>query len=96
MAELHFEPINEEIQSVTISEDTDGGLTATVTWIGKPPNTAKVLEFETGAQGTWARLLLSDGRQLCITQSGTMKPSCYYIIGEEIPVPEEPATEVTV
>ena len=95
MAEIRFEPINEEILSVTINEDEEGGLIATVDWVGKGRDTAKLLEFETGAQGTWARLLLSDGRQLCITQSGTMKPSCYYIIGEEIPVPEEPP-EVTV
>jgi len=67
-----------------------------VDWVGKARDTAKVLEFEAGVQGTWTRLLLSDGRQLCITQSGTMQPSCYYIIGEEIPVSEEPATEVTV
>ena len=96
MAEIRFEPINDEIRSVTIDEDEEGGLTAKVDWVGRARDTAKVLEFETGAQGTWARLLLSDGRQLCITQSGTMKSSCYYIIGEEIPVPEEPATEVTV
>jgi hypothetical protein len=90
VADLRFEPVNEEIQSVTLQEDVDGGITATVVWIGKPRDTARVLEFEYGAQGTWARLLLSDGRQLCITQSGTMQPSCYYIIGEEIPIPEEP------
>ena len=91
MPDLRFEPINAEIRSVMLQEDTEGGLTATVVWTGKPTDTAKVLEFEFGAQGTWARLLLSDGRQLCITQSGTMTPSCYYILGEEIPVPEEPA-----
>ena len=96
MAELLIEPINDEIRSVTIDEDEEGGLTAEVDWVGKARDTAKVLEFEAGVQGTWARLLLSDGRQLCITQSGTMQPSCYYIIGEEIPVPEEPAVEVTV
>jgi hypothetical protein len=90
VAELRFEPINAEIRSVTLQEDTEGGLTATVTWTGKSPDTAKVLQFDFGEQGTWARLLLSDGRQLCITQSGTMPPACYYIVGEEIPVPEEP------
>jgi hypothetical protein len=87
--DLRFEPINNEIRSVTLQEDTEGGLTANVVWTGKSPDTAKVLEFEFGEQGTWARLLLSDDRQLCITQSGTMQPSCYYIIGETIPVPEE-------
>jgi hypothetical protein len=91
--DLKFEPINAEIRSVTLQDDAEGGLTAIVAWAGKPADTAKVLEFDFGAQGTWARLLLSDGRQLCITQSGTMTPSCYYIIGEQIPVPEEP-TEV--
>ena len=95
MAEIRFEPVNDEIRSVVIDEDEEGGLTAVVDWVGKARDTAKVLEFEAGVQGTWARLLLSDGRQLCITQSGTMKPACYYIIGEEIPVPEEPATGVT-
>ena len=94
MAEIKIEPINDEISSVTIEEDDDGGLTAIVDWISQPTVTAKVLIFEAGAQGTWARLLLSDGRQLCITQSGTMKPSCYYIIGEEVFIPEEPMTEV--
>jgi hypothetical protein len=89
--DLKFEPINAEIRSVTLQDDAEGGLTAIVAWTGKPIDTAKVLEFDFGAQGTWARLLLSDGRQLCITQSGTMNPSCYYIIGEEIPVAEEPA-----
>ena len=91
MTDIRFEPINKEIRSVTLQEDTKGGLTAIVTWTGKPTDTAKVLQFDYGEQGTWARLLLSDGRQLCITQSGTMTPSCYYILGEEIPVPEEPA-----
>jgi hypothetical protein len=91
MAELRFEPINAEIQRVTLQEDEEGGITAIVDWRGKARDTAKVLEFDFGAQGTWARLLLSDGRQLCITQSGTMTTSCYYILGEEIPVPEEPA-----
>ena len=91
MPDLKFEPINAEIRSVTLQDDTDGGLTAIVAWTGKPPDTAKVLQFDYGEQGTWARLLLLDGRQLCITQSGTMTPSCYYIIGEEIPVLEEPA-----
>ena len=91
MPELRFEPINAEIRSVTLQEDTEGGLTATVAWTGKSPDTAKVLQFDYGAQGTWARLLLSDRRQLCITQSGTMQPSCYYIVGEQIPVSEEPA-----
>jgi hypothetical protein len=86
-----FEPINAEIRSVTLQDDAEGGLKAIVAWAGKPPDTAKVLEFDFGAQGTWARLLLSDGRQLCITQSGTMTPSCYYILGAEITVPEEPA-----
>jgi hypothetical protein len=91
LPDLKFEPINAEIRSVTLQDDTEGGLTAIVAWTGKPTDTAKVLQFDYGEQGTWARLLLSDGRQLCITQSGTMTPSCYYIIGEEIPVPEEPA-----
>jgi hypothetical protein len=91
MAELRFEPINAEIQRVTLQEDEEGGITAIVDWRGKARDTAKVLQFDFGEQGTWARLLLSDGRQLCITQSGTMTPSCYYIIGEQIPVPEEPA-----
>jgi hypothetical protein len=91
LPDLKFEPINAEIRSVTLQDDAEGGLTAIVAWTGKPTDTAKVLEFDYGEQGTWARLLLSDGRQLCITQSGTMQPSCYYIIGEEIPVPEEPA-----
>jgi hypothetical protein len=90
VAEVRFEPINAEIQRVTLQEDEEGGITAIVDWRGKARDTAKVLEFEYGAQGTWARLLLNDGRQLCITQSGTMQPSCYYIIGEQIPVPEEP------
>jgi hypothetical protein len=90
LPDLKFEPINAEIRSVTLQDDAEGGLTAIVAWTGKPPDTAKVLQFDYGEQGTWARLLLSDGRQLCITQSGTMTPSCYYIIGEEIPVPEEP------
>ena len=90
MADLRFEAINAEIQRVTLQEDEEGGITATVDWRGKARDTAKVLQFDYGAQGTWAKLLLSDGRQLCITQSGTMTPSCYYIIGEEIPVPEEP------
>jgi hypothetical protein len=89
--DLRFEPINAEIRSVTLQEDEDGGVIATVDWRGKGRDTAKVLEFDFGEQGTWARLLLSDGRQLCITQSGTMTPACYYIIGEQIPVPEEPA-----
>ena len=90
MPELRFEPINAEIQRVTLQEDEEGGITAIVDWRGKARDTAKVLQFEFGEQGTWARLLLSDGRQLCITQSGTMQPSCYHIIGETIPVPEEP------
>jgi hypothetical protein len=88
--DLRFEPVNAEIQRVTLQEDNEGGMIAIVDWRGKTQDTAKVLEFDFGEQGTWARLLLSDGRQLCITQSGTMQPSCYYIIGEEIPVPEEP------
>jgi hypothetical protein len=91
VAEVRFEPINAEIRSVTLQEDEDGGMAAIVDWRGKARDTAKVLEFEFGEQGTWARLLLSDGRQLCITQSGTMTPSCYYIVGEQIPVHEEPA-----
>jgi hypothetical protein len=91
LPDLRFEPINAEIRSVTLQDDAEGGLTAIVAWTGKSTDTAKVLQFDFGAQGTWARLLLSDGRQLCITQSGTMQPSCYYIIGEQIPVPEEPA-----
>ena len=91
MPELRFEPINTEIQRVTLQEDENGGMTAIVDWRGKAQDTAKVLEFDYGVQGTLARLLLSDGRQLCITQSGTMQPSCYYIVGEQIPVPEEPA-----
>jgi len=95
VADIKFEPINNEIQSVTIQEDDDGGLIAIANWVGKSPDRAKVLEFEYGQQGTWARLLLSDGRQLCITQSGNMTPACYYIIGEEIPVPEEPAVSET-
>jgi hypothetical protein len=78
---------------VTLQEDEEGGITAIVDWRGKARDTAKVLQFDFGEQGTWARLLLSGGRQLCITQSGTMTPSCYYILGEEISVPEEP-TEV--
>jgi hypothetical protein len=90
LPDLKFEPINAEIRSVTLQDDAEGGLTVIVAWTGKPTDTAKVLQFDYGEQGTWARLLLSDGRQLCITQSGTMTPSCYYIIGEEIPVPEEP------
>jgi hypothetical protein len=90
VAELRFEPINAEIQRVTLQEDEEGGITAIVDWRGKARDTAKVLQFDFGEQGTWARLLLSDGRQLCITQSGTMTPSCYYIIGEQIPVLEEP------
>jgi len=94
VAELRIEPVNDDIRSVTVNEDEEGGLTAVVDWVGKARDTAKVIEFEIGAQGTWARLLLSDGRQLCITQSGTMKPSCYYIIGEEVFIPEEPMTEV--
>ena len=94
MAELRFEPVNSEIQRVTLQEDEDGGMTAVVDWIGKARDTAKVLQFDYGAQGTWVRLLLGDGRQLCITQSGTMEPSCYYIIGEEIPVPEEPTVVI--
>jgi len=89
--DLRFEPINAEIRSVTLQEDADGGMIAIVDWRGKAQDTAKVLQFDYGEQGTWVRLLLLDGRQLCITQSGTMTPSCYYIIGEEIPVPEEPA-----
>jgi len=92
--DIKFEPIDAKIQSVTLQEDNEGGMVAIVDWIGKARDTAKVLEFEYGAQGTWARLLLSDGRQLCITQSGTMSPSCYYIVGEQIPMPEEPP-EVT-
>jgi hypothetical protein len=90
VAEVRFEPINAEIQRVTLQEDEEGGITAVVEWRGKARDTAKVLQFDFGEQGTWARLLLSDGRQLCITQSGTMTPSCYYIIGETIPVAEEP------
>jgi hypothetical protein len=90
VAEVRFEPINAEIQRVTLQEDEEGGITAIVDWRGKARDTAKVLQFDFGEQGTWARLLLSDGRQLCITQSGTMQPSCYYIIGETIPVAEEP------
>jgi hypothetical protein len=89
--DLRFEPVNAEIQRVTLQEDNEGGMIAIVDWRGKTQDTAEVLQFDYGEQGTWARLLLSDGRQLCITQSGTMTPSCYYIIGEEIPVPEEPA-----
>ena len=94
MPDLRIEPINEEIVRVEIEEDSDGSLKATIVWQRGGRNTAKLLEFDWGVQGTWARLLLSDGRQLCITQSGTMEPACYYIVGEEIPVPEEPA-EVT-
>jgi hypothetical protein len=90
VAEVRFEPINAEIQRMTLQEDEEGGITAIVDWRGKARDTAKVLQFDFGEQGTWARLLLSDGRQLCITQSGTMQPSCYYIIGEQIPVHEEP------
>jgi hypothetical protein len=74
--DLRFEPINAEIRSVTLQEDEDGGVIATVDWRGKGRDTAKVLEFDFGEQGTWARLLLSDGHQLCITQSGTMTPAC--------------------
>jgi hypothetical protein len=94
MAELRFEPINAEIQRVTLQEDEEGGITAVVEWRGKARDTAKVFQFDYGEQGTWARLLLSDGRQLCITQSGTMQPSCYYIIGEQIPVHEEPTVVI--
>jgi hypothetical protein len=61
LPDLKFEPINAEIRSVTLQDDAEEGLTAIVAWTGKPPDTAKVLQFEFGAQGTWARLLLSDG-----------------------------------
>jgi hypothetical protein len=91
VAEVRFEPINAEIQRMTLQEDEEGGITAIVDWRGKARDTAKVLQFDFGEQGTWARLLLSDGRQLCITQSGTMQPSCYYIIGETVSMLEEPA-----
>ena len=94
MAELRIEPVNDEIRSVVIEEDSDGGLTATVNWVGKPPETAKVIDFETGPQGTWARLLLSEDKQLCITQSATMRPASYYVIGEVFPISEEPMPEI--
>ena len=90
MAGIEIEPVTNEIRSVLVEEDDLGGLTATVTWVGKQPDTAKILEFEYGPQGTWATLLLSDGRILCITQSATMTPACYLVVGEEISIPEEP------
>jgi len=90
VAGIKIEPVTNEIRSVLLQEDEAGGLTATVTWVGGRLDTAKVLEFEYGPQGTWARLLLSDGRILCITQSATMPPICYFVIGEEIPISEEP------
>jgi hypothetical protein len=50
VAEIRFEPINDEIRSVTIDEDEEGGLTAVVDWVGKSRDTAKVLEFEAGVK----------------------------------------------
>jgi hypothetical protein len=88
-------PVDASITSVSITEDSEGGLTATVTYDrGRSPDTGKVIDFSSGPHGTSAIILLPDGRLLCITQSGTMTPVAYYLEGVKVTLPEAPP-EVT-
>jgi hypothetical protein len=88
-------PIDAEIESIVATEDSEGGLTATVRYRGGvSADTGKVLEFDAGPHGASITILLPDGRLLHITQSATMPPSACYLEGFEVVLPEAPP-EVT-
>jgi hypothetical protein len=88
-------PIDAEIESIVTTEDSEGGLTATVHYRGgASADTGKVLEFDAGPHGASITILLPEGRLLRITQSATMPPSAYYAEGVEVVLPEAPP-EVT-
>ena len=88
-------PIDAQIESVVTTEDSEGGLTATVRFRGRPnADTGKVIELDAGPHGASITVLLPEGRLLCITQSATMPPSAYYLEGVEVVLPDAPP-EVT-
>jgi hypothetical protein len=88
-------PIGAEIESIATTEDSEGGLTATVRYKGRTSaDTGKVIEFDAGPHGASMTVLLPEGRLLCVTQSATMPPSAYYLEGVAVVLPDAPP-EVT-
>lgn len=105
---MQYKPMIPDKPIEHIELDIENG-EAIVVWSDGTSEPALIVECDFGPHGTWMKIVL--GRQpdktLCISQSGTMEPSCYFeneppivaneiaLLAAEIGLADEFADELT-